>query len=52
MITSRAGWVRKAMAHSTCSESCTSMSGSTTTTIFGRRLLPMAARIALRASPE
>ena len=51
MTTSRAGWVRKAMAHSTSAELCTSMSGSTTTTILGRRLHAMAASTALRASP-
>ena len=51
MTASRAGWVRKAMAHSTSAELCTSMSGSTTTTILGRKLLAIAASMALRASP-
>ena len=50
-MASRAGCMRKAKAHSTCSELCTSMSGSTTITVFGLRLLAMAASMALRASP-
>ena len=51
MMTSRAGWERNAIAHSTSAESWTSMSGSTTITFLGRMLLHIAVRIALRASP-
>jgi hypothetical protein len=50
-MTSRAGWTRKASAHSTSVEEWTSMSGSTITVHFGRILLDIALRITCRASP-
>src|SRR5262244_3000483 len=45
MIASCCGWVRKASAHSTSEELCTSISGSTTMVHFGRMLLAMAAKM-------
>ena len=51
MMTSRCGWTRNAIAHSTSVEECTSMSGSTMIVHFGRMLLAIAAMITWRGSP-
>jgi hypothetical protein len=45
------GCMWKAVAQSTCTGSCTSMSGSTAITILGLRFEAMAASSAARASP-
>src|SRR4051812_14696233 len=50
MMTSFCGCTRNAIAHSTSAEECTSISGSTTVTHFGRMLLDIAERITCRAS--
>src|SRR3954454_16777142 len=51
MMTSLCGCTRNAIAHSTSADECTSMSGSTTVTHFGRILLDIAERMTCRASP-